>query len=244
MTSTEPMTTKAIEPAEYFASIKAEFRDADADELDAMLRTVEKQMIDAQRAGQKTFIERLVFSRSSIIREMQAALAGIDHYVYKDAIKNLIDKVKPEGSIKIIELDRYTRLIPPANVDEIERVRALGLFDEFCVVYTDLTGESMETAEDQEFKSRNRDPIVFGYFREPATSFKHDRFYVVTDWEDENCDLTFDKLIHKLAKADYGNTGLIDPAEIQRIVDDANSSEDEPKPAASFFQRMKEWMTR
>ncbi len=113
-------------------------------------------------------------------------------------MKHLLDKTK---HIKIIELERYPRVIPLAQMDAIQKAKDLGIFDEFCVVFSDYTGEDYKTPEEKAAVARNRDPVVFGYFRHKVTAIKHDRFYFITDWEDEYCDLTFGKMIEKMSAA-------------------------------------------
>ena len=144
--------------------------------------------------------------------------ADIKNFVYQDDVKHLLDKTK---HIKIIELERYPRIIPLEQMEHIQKAKDLGMFDEFCVVFSDYTGENYQTEEEKKTVARNKDPIVFGYFRHKATAIKHDRFYFITDWEDEYCDLTFGKMIEKMAEVGIKNPAheiRADAAYVQELV--------------------------
>jgi len=219
-----------MEPVEYFNALKDEINIADSDELQNILKTIESELIRANQIGQTTIVERLIFARKSIAREIEASLNGINRYVYKSAISKFIDNVLPANSVKIIELKRYHRIIPEKNMREIKRIQELNIFDDFCVVFTDLTNENVETPEEEAFKIRNRDPIVFGYHRKERTSLRSDRFYLITDWEDEYCDLTFDRLVENMAKDQHGTVDVTDPIELNRIIEEVEANESVPTP--------------
>jgi hypothetical protein len=221
------INTSAVEPAQYFKILKGKTQDATSERLSDQLKTVSAQIIAANRVGQKSFLEKLAFTHSVIVKEQMLLANGISKFVYKDDIKQFLDKVQPVNSIKIIELERYPRAIPLDVLNKLDAVKQLGIFDEFCVVFTDLTDSTYETADEKEFVKRNRDPIVFGFFKEEKTSLKHDRFYFVVDWEDEHCDLTFTKMIEKMAELDMKNVEKeigVDPAYLQEIVDNTLAS--------------------
>lgn len=95
------------------------------------------------------------------------------------------------------------------------------MFDDFCVVFTDLVNENHTTEEEKAYVNRNRDPIVFGYFKHKNSGLLHDRFYFITDWEDQYCDLTFAKMIDKMVENGIKNpehTIAADHVYIQELV--------------------------
>ncbi|MHC5536709.1 hypothetical protein ACYOEI_00360 [Singulisphaera rosea] len=187
---------EAVEPHEYFAVLKESVKTVDAEALQSQLSIVAEHLIRAKALGQKNLLNQLAFTHDVIVREMKLLAGGITRFVYQDDVKNLLDKTK---HIKIIELERYPRVIPIEQMDAIQKAKDLAIFDEFCVVFSDYTGEDYKTPEEKATIARNRDPVVFGYFRHKVTAIKHDRFYFITDWEDEFCDLTFSKMIEKMA---------------------------------------------
>lgn len=190
--------TEAVEPHEYFAVLKESVKNVDAEALQQQLSVVAEHLIRAKAVGQKNLLNQLAFTHDVIVREMKLLTAGISRFVYQDDVKHLLDKTR---HIKIIELERYPRVIPLAQMEAIQAAKDLGIFDEFCVVFSDYTGEDYKTPEEKAAVARNRDPVVFGYFRHKMTAIKHDRFYFITDWEDEYCDLTFGKMIEKMSAA-------------------------------------------
>jgi hypothetical protein len=192
------INTEAVEPHQYFAVLKESVKNVDADALENQLSIVAEHLIRAKAVGQKNLLNQLAFTHDVIVREMKLLTAGISRFVYQDDVKHLLDKTR---HIKIIELERYPRMIPLAQMEAIQKAKDLAIFDEFCVVFSDYTGEDYKTPEEKATVARNRDPVVFGYFRHKVAAIKHDRFYFITDWEDEFCDLTFGRMIEKMSEA-------------------------------------------
>ncbi len=191
---------EAIEPKDYFKILKDNIKKSVKDKLESQLEALGGQLIHARDIGQKNFLERLSFCYEVIVKEQKLLAQGIDRFVYKDDIKSFLDIVTPKNSIKIIELSRYPRAIPIDNLKAVQVAKELEIFDDFCVIFTDLTGQDYQTPEEKKFVAKNRDPIVFGYFKDKSSATQHERFYFVTDWEDEYCDLTFTKMIERMAE--------------------------------------------
>lgn len=198
---------EAIEPKDYFTVVKSKIGNVDKESLQNQLSTIAEQILEAKKIGQKKYLEQLVFAYTCIIKEQALAAAGYTKYVYKDDVKLFIDKITPANSVKIIELDRYPRAIPLTVMQELSKVQAMNIFDDYCVVFTDFTDADYKSSEEMKTVERNRDPIVFGYFKHKDTGLKHDRFYYVADWEDEYCELTFTKMIEKMTNT----MGMVDP---------------------------------
>jgi hypothetical protein len=59
-------------------------------------------------------LNQLAFTHDVIVREMKLLVVGIKRFVYQDDVKALLDKTR---HIKIIELDRYPRVIPIEQMD-------------------------------------------------------------------------------------------------------------------------------
>ena len=235
---------EAIEPKDYFKVLKSKLKKSEKNKLEAQLDSLGEQIIHARQVGQKNFLERLSFCYDVILKEQLLLANGHESFVYKEDIKVFLDKVTPKNSIKIIELSRYPRAIPVDNLKAIEAVQKLKVFDDFCVVFTDLSGEDYATPKEKKFVQRNRDPVVFGYFKDKESSTQHERFYFITDWEDEYCDLTFTKMIEKM-----GNIGIKNPEKkigvdhkyLAEIVRDIRKK-DEPIDKKTFWERL--WSSR
>lgn len=197
--TTVEVDPNAIEPKDYFKVLKGKLQHAKDDQLQNQLDVIAQQLVAANRIGQKKFLYQLAFTHKALVAEQKLLTHGVTQFVYKDDVKEFIDKVTPKNSVKIIELQRFPRAIPLDVQKRIEDVKNLNLFDDFLVVFTDFTGSDHKDKEEQKVIARNRDPIVFGIFFNEKTGLKHDRFYFVADWEDEYCDLTFSKMIAKMA---------------------------------------------
>jgi hypothetical protein len=193
-----------LEPEEYFTILKSSKSSISLDDLKAQALFVSKQIQNAKRAGQTNFLEWLEFSLDVLLKECVLKTKGFDEFIHKKAISELILKIKPEKTVKLIELNRYPRPIPEDIVDKIEEVKSYGIFDEFVVLFTDLTANDYRTKDEREFVERNRDPIIFGLFKEKKTGDTHHRLYHVADWADEDCDLSFDKILEQVNPEDWG----------------------------------------
>ena len=220
------VNTSAVEPNEYFKILKSKIQNASQEKLKSQLDVIGEQLIYARNIGQQKFLEQLSFTWDTILKEQILLSYGISEYVYKDDIKYFLDNVTPKNSIKIIELERYPRAIPLDVLKEIDEVKNKNIFDHYCVVFTDFTDNTYQSDEDKETISRNKDPIVFGYFKQNETGIKHDRFYYIADWVDEHCDLTFTKMIEKMSElhmATPSKTISTDSSYLQEIVNNTLS---------------------
>ena len=186
---------EALEPSEYFEVIKSTSTVMDEVVFDSQLAYIATQLTNAKRIGQTNFVDWLNFVKSSLLRESMLLSLGIDQYVHRDALVKLIKYVQPKGSVKIIELSRYPRVVPDNVVERIQTIQSLDLFDDYIIVFTDLTNNDYKTKEEREFVERNTDPVIFGMFKDPKTAEQYDRLYLLADWEDETCNLTYTNMV-------------------------------------------------
>lgn len=195
--------TKDLEPTQYFEKLKEKLSKVQLADLESQLSAISEQIVTAKELGQKNMLHKLSFVYKTILRERVLLQQGISQYVYKEDIVKYIESVKPKNSVKIIELERFPRVIPETNAKEI--LAAKEFFDEVCIVFTDFTDDNHQSETDKQVIARNKDPIAFGYFINEKASLRHDRFYFITDWEDEYCDLTLTKLVEELGKLGVKN---------------------------------------
>lgn len=183
---------KEITPSQYFDYLKGAKNVITTEELkksyDAFIKLAEKY----QKIGQVESLKKLCFLADTLVKEEKLIELGINTFIYKDAIEDYIENVA-DKTVKIIELSRYMREIPDEIVDTIKKSK--DLFDEFYVVFTDYTGKEERKVEKEK---RDKDPILFGVFKNRTNVA--DRFYFLGDWVDEYCDLTLDKLIAQYKK--------------------------------------------
>lgn len=189
-----------IEPKDYFNDLKSKITEVEFEQLESNRAFLAKELEKANRLGQKNLTHKAAFMWEILEKEMVLHATGIRKYVHRSDVVKLIDDVQPKNSVKIVELENYPRSIPDENMEDIIKAQELGVFDVLLVLYTDLTNEEVNTPAQKEFAARNRDPVVFGMFVEDKINLKHDRLYFITDWEDEFCDLTFTKMLDKMAE--------------------------------------------
>lgn len=200
-----------MEPNAYFEDIKNNIQQLNDEELIKAFNRYLQVIEDAIALGQEDLVELSRFQAKTIQKELTAYKEGIRRYVYTDDIIKFIDKVKPARSVRIIDLKNYRRVIPEENRNVIKEVKSKNIFDKFCVIYTDYTETTNPSPKEQKIIKENRDPICFGYFENTTSQEKGSRFYFITDWIDEYCDLTLDKMIEladekHLGKIVYENT--------------------------------------
>lgn len=218
-----------IEPNEYFEKLKDTISEVEYKQLEVNKKVLAAELTKAKKLGQKNLLHKASFMWEVIEKEMILHATGFRKFVDRRDVCKFIDSVKPKNSVKIVELENFPRSIPDANVEYIEKARDLELFDVFLVLYTDFTNEEVNTPAQKAMVARNTDPIVFGMFTEEKLKVRHDRLYLITDWEDEFCDLTFTKLIDEMGKIGIKNPEkiiTIDHNQINRIVKESKEEID------------------
>lgn len=187
------MYEKEMTPYEYFEEVKSRKSKITEEELlriyDNCLELIEK----ATHTGQKNQIKRCLFHLDTIEKERELVKLGIDTFIYKDDITYFMKNVAKDH-VKIIELENYEREIPDDIVEVITQVK--DKFDQLYIVFTDYSDELTKKV----ISKRDKDPILFGVFKDSSAKSVIDRFYYLGDWVDEYCDLTLDKMLSETEK--------------------------------------------
>jgi len=224
-----------LTPNDYFQELKGSLDKVSLKQLENSLKQVEAEMIKARELGQKSLTHKTALLHQVIEKEIILNAIGYNIYLDRQEVTKFIDKVEPKGSVKITELENFSRAIPDENAKVIKKMADMKIFDSILIIYTDLTKEDTKTPEQQKFVAANRDPIAVGVFSEDTTRFRHDRMYFITDWEDEFCDLTLSNMMSRMAEMKI-NDGEIktlpqsyDADYITRIVEESNREIDESK---------------
>lgn len=197
--SISDLQDQKLSPSEYFDAIKG-LKNNITDE--ALVKVYENclEILNKYKAtGQWKGAKKLIFHLETIEKEREIVKLGINTFVYKDDIEAYISNVASDV-VKIIDLESYEREIPDEIVAIIEKVK--DKFDQLYVVFTDYTGEHERKVEKER---REKDPILFGAFKDKGNSVIIDRFYYLGDWVDEYCDLTLDKMVNECEKVGKRN---------------------------------------
>lgn len=179
----------AMTPLDYFDLVKSKRQQNTDEALDTFYDNTMHLLAKYQATGQERAFKKMVFYLENIENERALLRLGIDTYVHHDDVIAYLEAVQ-DRVIKITELANYERDIPDDIVHTIELTREL--FDEFYVVFTDYTGQAERQIASER---REKDPILFGVFKNDNNRHIGERMYFLGDWVDEFCDLTFDRFI-------------------------------------------------
>ena len=178
---------EVITPSQYFDHLKGAKNEITSETLKESINAFITLAEKYKKTGQVEASKKLIYLAEVMKKEEKLIEMGISTFIYKDVIEDYITKVA-DKTVKIVELSRYMRELPDEIVDIVAKVK--NIFDELYVVFTDYTGKEERKVEKER---RDKDPILFGVFKNNAVV--SDRFYFLGDWVDEYCDLTLDKLI-------------------------------------------------
>lgn len=185
--------TDSMPPTNFFQRIKDLARPITQEDLVQVRQSLAEEILQFIETGQLSSAERLLFHLNTVGRELKAIEAGFTKYVYRDDLEDYILKVS-KSVVKITELRNFERRIPKDKVETV--TRAMPIFDDLIIVFTDYTGR-----EERKVKKRDRakDPIIFGTFHTKNKEIWNHRFYFITDWVDDFCDLTLDKFVSEMS---------------------------------------------
>jgi hypothetical protein len=185
-----------LNPRLYFKLLKKKLKKFNMIQemrLKSRIKAVEKAFDAAVENGQEALARKFLEKVCKETREATLYAKGYKLYVEeKDVMKNK-NKIKG-GHISDTLYADYTRVIPK---DVIAKKKAAEpFFDEFIILhYWNEKAKDVKKMDPDE-RSKMRDPILFGKIKET------NRWYFIADWEDEYCDLTFEKLIDYMGKDD------------------------------------------
>lgn len=178
---------RIISPKAYFSLIKSKLQISDKVILKRKLTKLSRIVSQLELDGQQIAFENFAAILAGVVKELEAQAAGYERYVESNTI-NLFKKV--QGLSKVVyfkPFEDFPRVIPAEVSTALKKAKDLGIFDRYWVLYLDYTHEKLTTNKE---KIREKDPILFGQF-----SFMRNKFFYITDWIDERCDLTLEKFI-------------------------------------------------
>lgn len=186
---------EGISPVLYFKYIKKKFKLLERRKMRSREIELEAAFNAAAENGQNMLCEKILESLIVAARETAMYAKGINKYLSIDDAKKYKNRLN-SGCISDTMLAQYTRIIPK---HVLKRKKELdGIFDDYVIYH--YWNESQKDVKEMSHneKTAMKDPILFGLIKE------NNNLYYVADWEDEYCDLTFDKMIKVLGKDSIG----------------------------------------
>ncbi len=161
------------------------------DRVSDLIETLGYLELSGQTAFKEAVIKKIVVNKLESVLYAKGMYKAISEEVMVKLCENA-----PKG-LRLDYLANYTRHIPVDVVKKKLEVDKLCVFDNYAILHydPDNTGTEMTDEEKEQEKRKRQDPILLG-----VISGSKDRLYFVSDWVDEHCDLTMDKLIDILGK--------------------------------------------
>lgn len=161
-------------------------------------------------SGQIAYKEKLM--RTLVVNKLESILysKGMYKALNEDAIVKLC-----QNSPKALKLDyiaNFTRTIPIDVIRKKVSVDKMQIFDNYAILHFDPEGTGTGKTDKEKKKEidAKRDPILFGLI---AGS---DKLYFISDWIDDKCDLTLEKVIELTSKEVVESGFLKENAEIEQ----------------------------
>lgn len=208
---------EAANTREVFLKTKGARTTVDPVALDAYKETLEQYIASFDATGQESAKAKATWLLSLVDKERELMEMGFNKFVYRSKLVKFVKEHKSRA-IQVVSSVDYLRMIPEEARAAIERTKHI--FDDHVIVYTDHSIKAKAHAV-----RREPDPILFGIFSAKImpdgtttplkTSASHaevfnsntagfpvmsDRMYFLADWEDDNCDLTFDQMLEEGAE--------------------------------------------
>jgi len=181
-----------IDALEFFSQVKLAIEASSVyiDRTVPYLKALKMANISGQTALKETLTMNLVNNKYESVL--------FAHGLYKVLTEEALIEFykKSEKGLKLTYIENYGKIIPVDIVEQIHEINQLEVFDNYCILHYDPNGEVFLNTKKEKEKERakRRDPVLFGML-----SGSH-KLYYINDWEDEFCDLSFDKIMDTLDK--------------------------------------------
>lgn len=200
--------TKKVES--LFSKIKKAFTRANENQQEKIIDNLTEIKNNAEELNQQNLFLEAEIKLKNATTEVEAIKAGYDCYVLKEDVNELIESLKSKDGgrqLAFSNLERYPRAIPQKNAKLIKQAKKY--FDSIYILYT-------AKKEEVEKEKIAKDPIAFGVVKYKGdndsltrqTSVESNHMFFITDWVDEYCDLTLDKLV-ELSKEELQKNDII-----------------------------------
>jgi len=191
-------------PELIFSFVKSKMTKTQQQALLHRIERIRHIMQTCLETGQKALADEMLLELAGSLHLQEMASFGYDTLILKSDIDKYVKAFDSKVAFDL--LDKFPRPIPPEVRKVIAKVKKLNLFRELWVLYHNPDKKELKSTLD---KIVAKDPILFG--KGPF----QDRFFYITDWMDEACDLTLDGLIKHLRLADPSFVpGKVDPISV------------------------------
>lgn len=202
----EELIAKTFDVIKFFSDVKSltnEETEKYRDRLEEYINCIGY----TEKSGQIALKERLF--EQLVINKYESILYG----------KGLFKAISEETLVKLAEncpkalgldyIKNYTRSIPVDAIKKKIEIDALEVFDNYCILHYDESGESTDMTVEEKKKEveRRRDPILFGMISGSK------KLYYICDWITPDDDITMDKVVEILGKEIVENDFLKDKIE-------------------------------
>lgn len=177
---------RLLGPEVLYRFVKARFRPLERRRLTSKLRRIGQLVGNLENLGQIALRDKIEDKFGKLLREQEMLACGYDKAMPRSVLDAFVVADK-KRAIKFTFLKNYTRPLPAKVKKHIKKVQDKKLFDGLIVMHTDPDDKAIEKTREEK-----RDPILFGVIQQSPL------YYFITDWVDEFCDLTMDKIIDLL----------------------------------------------
>lgn len=168
----------------YFKLIKSKLTTLDKDKLTKRISKIQMFLDKAVELQQQVLQEHLIQLLATAVSQQELLVLGCDTIVNKKYVDLFLEKHK---DAKLDSIAIYGKAIPDSAAKKIAYVSSLKVFHEIKILFLDPNYEKSKTVEQ---KIVEKDPIAFG-----VLAYDPNNYYFITDWVDDYCDLTLDKLV-------------------------------------------------
>lgn len=156
----------------------------------AKQETVEKMIQAAEENGQTALVESLKAKQKVLAYEEALIVLGHSGYVSEENLVALAKK--SEKAFRLDWIKNFVRIIPEPVVEKKRALDKALIFDNYVILHYDPDGKGNKLTQ-EEIRAK-RDPILFGVIKGSR------RLYLIGDWKDDLCTLTFEELVKELEK--------------------------------------------
>lgn len=224
---------EAANTKQVFARTKAAATLVSESTLAEYKTTLEKFIASFSETGQTSAKMKAEWLLKLVEKEAELLKMGFNKYVHRSKLVQFVKDHKTRA-IQVVSAVDYLRVIPEEAKQAIQKTKHI--FDDHIIVFTDHSIKAKAHAV-----RKQPDPILFGVFSaqltpegaKPITEklastiytssskpipVMSDRMYFLADWEDDQCDLTFDQLLEEGAPSGVTAGNLAELEDISKRV--------------------------